>query len=217
MTATLATLRDRIELQLSDASNARYTTTALDEAIQQALDAYTAHLPHRAIATITLTEAGREIDISSLTYLTIEKVWWDYDDTDPDHPPHWRAFLVWPGDILYINDPEEPAAGNVIRIWYTTPHTLKDLNTATTTTFPDPHASIIAQGAAGFAVLARRAEIGEAVNDNPWAPRNLMQWAEEQLTAFYHHLDELARQAAATASGIAPGPILDRWDTGNTW
>lgn len=217
MATTLTALRDRVETQLSDSSNLVWSTGDLDEAIRQALDAYTLHLPHRAITSITLTAAGREIDVSSLTFTSIEHIWWDYDASSPDYPPKWRTFEVWPGSILYITDVEEPAAGDVVRIWTTARHTLNGLDSATVTTVPDQHVSLLAQGAAAFAVLQRRVTVSTAVNDNEWAPRNLREWAEARLADFYRQLDELARQAAARAAGLAPGPALDRWDGSNVW
>jgi hypothetical protein len=129
MTAILATLRDRVELALQDASNAIWSTDDIDEAIRLALGAYTKVNPHRRIDTITLTADGREIDISGLTaLLRVERVWWDYDAADPRHPPRWRDFEVWPGDILYINDAGEPQSGDVVRVWHTTPQTLAGLD-----------------------------------------------------------------------------------------
>ena len=213
MANDLATLRDRVEQILDDAANAKWDTNALDEAIRQALHAYSEHLPRRAIAALTLTAAGREIDLSSLApYRTIERVWWDYDEDSPDHPPRWRDFELWPGHVLYIDDAGEPAAGDVVRLWYTLDHTLEDLDTATATTFPDPHATLIAQGATGFAAVSRNVTVQEQVNVNAWAPRNLREWAETQLRRFYATLDALARRQAALSAGLAPLPPLDRWD-----
>jgi hypothetical protein len=217
MPYTLATLHDRVEVLLRDADNVRYDASLVDQAIWQALDAYSERMPARQITTVEVTAHGREIDISSVPYGTIERVWWDYDEEEPGHPPRWCDFELWPGDLLYIVDGEEPAPGDVVRIWTAAPHTLAGLDGAPETTLPAAHISLIAQGAAAFAVLARRVEIDEAVNDNAWAPRNLERWAEAQLKAYYRRLDELARRAAARASGLAPGPILDRWDAANTW
>jgi hypothetical protein len=217
MATTLASLRDRVELQLNDVTNATWSTGELDEAITQALDAYTLHLPRKAIGSITLSAAGREISLASITYTDILHVWWDYDSTDPDYPPKFRNFSVWPGSLLHINDIEEPAAGDVVRIWYTTVHTLNGLLSATVTTVPPAHDTIIAEGAAAFAVMQHRPYVAMAVNDNEWAPRNLKEWAEARLTDFYRDLDTLARQEAARQAGLASGPALDRWDGSNTW
>jgi hypothetical protein len=43
-------------------------------------------------------------------------------------------------------------------------------------------------------------------------PGKLLAWANERLAAFQAALDALAAANAAEASGIAPGPALDRWD-----
>jgi hypothetical protein len=218
MAETLATLRDRVEQILEDSSNDKWATGELDEAIEQALDAYSERLPREAIGTVTLASAGREVDISSITYREIRRVWWDYDSSDPNYPPNWREFELWPGDILFIRDDDEPAATDVVRVFYTADHTLEDLNSAASTTFPDRHASLLARGAAALAVLFRRATVGETANLNEWAPRNLRDWAEEQLKAFYAELDELAQREAALSSGTIPLARIDRWDTDeNDW
>jgi len=217
MTATLTTLRDRVEQALQDTANTKWTTPNLDEAIRQALAAYSEQVPHRAVSTITLTADGRELDISALTYRNIERVWWDYDATDPDHPPHWRTFELWPGDILFVNDTDEPVTGDKVRIWYTADQTITDLDTATTTTLPTRHESLIVQGASGFAAAARRVTILEEVNLNEWAPRNLREWAELQLTSFYNALEQIATREAALDSGTAAAAALDRWDSNGAW
>jgi hypothetical protein len=217
MTATLATLTNRVEDLLEDSSNTKWSTSELEEAIRQALHAYADYMPNRAITTVTLSSAGREIDISSITYRTIERVWWDYDASDPDHPPNWRDFEVWPGDILFVNDDDEPASADIVRIWYTTDHTLEDLDSETSTTFTDAHASVIALGAAGFAAHARVATLAEQANINDWAPRNLREWAITQLDIFYTRLRELAAREAAQHAGLADLAPLDRWDNSNDW
>ena len=215
--ATLATLRDRVEVMLQDATNTTYATDDIDEAIRQALHAYQQIAPLTTLYTLTLAAAGREIDISTLTgYLEILRVWWDYDSTDPEHPPNWRNFEVWPGDLIWINDEEEPASGDKVRIWYTTAHTLKDLDSAAATTFPIDHESTLTIGAAGYAAHFRSQEITETVSADGWAPRNLRTWADTMLERFATELDKIAARLAATASGIAPSPPLDRWDVG-TW
>lgn len=121
----LVAVRARVELMLQDVGNVTWATVDLDEAIQEALERYTKVNPAREIDTVVLAADGREIDISAISdYLQIERVWWDYDVADPRHPPRWRDFEVWPGDILYINDAEEPQAADVVRIWLTKMQTL---------------------------------------------------------------------------------------------
>ena len=116
----LATIRDRVELLLQDTGNLTWAAGDIDEAIREALERYTVVNPAREIDTVVLAADGREVDISGITaYLSIERVWWDYDSTDPRHPPRWRDFEVWPGDIVYISDAGEPQNGDTVRLWLT--------------------------------------------------------------------------------------------------
>jgi len=213
--ATLATLRDRVEATLQDSSNLTWSTDDIDEAVRQALHRYSKIKPDRTITSIELSEDGREIDISSITdYLTVERVWWDYDDSDPAHPPNWRNFELWPGDIVYINDPAEPVTGDTVRFWYTRLQTLNGLDSASATSLPDDDTTLIVTGAAGLAALARAREISESLAVDGWVHKRLNEWGEKRLEEFEAGLKLVAAQRTAQASGIAPGPVLDRWDDG---
>ncbi len=189
-----------------------YGQDDIDEAIRWALHRITEVMPDRTITTVTLSAAGREIDISSITdYIQIQKVWWDYDSSDPQHPPNFRDFELWPGDILYIKDNDEPAAGEVVRIWYTRLHSINGLDSASTTTLPDDCETLLVTGAAGYAAQER-------VQEQPGrqVPVKLREWAEARLSEFERGLTALARRQAARYSGIAPGPTLDRWEDDNS-
>jgi hypothetical protein len=215
--ATLSSLRDRVEQMLEDTTNTKFSTNAIDEAITQALDLLTQYTPHKAIAALTLSAAGREVDLSSLTYIDVERVWWDYDESDPTHPPNWRDFEVWPGDILFINDPDEPASGDVVRVWYTAHHTLNGLAGASLTTLKAEHESAIVVGAAGYVALSRAIDKTEALNIDGWTHRRLKEWAEGRIAKFEGWLLKIAKQARLRAAGIAAGPALDRWDEVGGW
>jgi hypothetical protein len=210
---TLSTLRARVENSLQDAANAKWTAEQIDEAITQALQQYSHITPAETVGTIALVAAGREISLSTLTgYLDVLRVWWDYDSSDPAFPPNWRDFEVWPGDLLYINDPTEPQSGDVVRVWYTKPHTLNGLSAATATTFPVSHERIIIQGAVALALIARSSGRSEKVNVDSKATSNLLAIATASLHEFNAALNRIAAAAAPNPSGVAPGPPLDRWD-----
>ncbi len=177
---TLATLTDRLETTLSDGSNERFPAADLEEAIEKAIDQYSLYSPHHLLDSVTLSSTGREVDISTLTDLVrVEKVWWDYDSTDPAFPPHWREFEVWPGAILYINDVSEPQSGDKVRIWYTGAHELNGLNSATATTIPAEDIAFIISGAAHFAIQARAAELSESLNVSSNVVTRLLEIANE--------------------------------------
>lgn len=183
--AALAALRDRIELILQDTGNATWATDDLDEALTHALEQYSRRRPNHAIGTITLSADGREISLSTLTGLIrVEKVWCPYDSTDPSHPPNWVHFEVWPGSILYINDPTEPADTEKVRVWYTVEHTIKDLASATATTIPTDDESFILHGAAAFAARFRAIQQSELANVDDKVYERLMDWAKKAMSEF---------------------------------
>ena len=191
-----------------------YAQEDIHEAIRWALHRYNEVNPNKTITTITLESDGREIDISSITgYHHVERVWWDYDSITPGYPPNWRQFEVWPGDLLYINDTEEPVTGNNVRIWYTNLQTISGLDSATSTTLPASHDTLIVTGAAGYAAQER-----EQDTEAPRQPTKLARWADARRSEFERGLDTLRQEIGIRTSGIAPGPTLDRWDAqGEGW
>lgn len=177
---TMTTLTDRVEITLRDSTNQRFIEADIQEAIEKAVEQYSLYSPHHLIDDVALSAAGREIDISAITDLVrVEKVWWDYDSADPAYPPRWREFEMWPGAILYINDPTEPQSGDTLRIWYTAAHLLNGLNSAETTTIPAEDIAFIINGAAQFALHARVAELAETLNVDSKVAERLMELAKE--------------------------------------
>lgn len=190
-----------------------YDQNDVDEAIRWALHRHSEIQPDRTITTLALTADGREVDISSITdYLHIERVWWDYDSADPVYPPNWRDFETWPGDVLFIEDGEEPQTSDVVRLWYTRLHTLNGLDSATATSLPADHQTLIVIGASGFVAQERVQD-----EERRYVPRKLREWADARLREFERGLKALARRQAARHSGLAPGPTLDRWEDGEGW
>ncbi len=191
-----------------------YDQDDLDEAIRWALHRYNEVRPDKTETTLTLSATGREVDISSITdYHQILRVWWDYDSTDPEYPPNWRTFELWPGDILFIDDPDEPQSADKVRVFYTRLHTISGLDSATATTIPTDHDNLIVAGAAGFAAQERIQEEGSR-----YVPRKLADFASKRLAEFERGLKRLAKEEATRYSGIAQMPTLDRWeDDGSGW
>jgi len=190
-----------------------YAQGDIDEGIRWALHRYNEVLPDQTIASLTLASSGREVDISSITdEIEILRVWWDYDSSDPEHPPRWRDFKVWPGSILYIDDPNEPQSGDTVRIWYTRMHTVNGLDGAATTTLPDDAETLLVTGASAVATQERQLE-----DPSRYVPRKLQDWADARLREFERGLKAASRRRAARHSGIATMPPLDRWDDGSGW
>jgi len=184
-----------------------YSQEDIDEAIRWAMYRYTEVKPHRNLTTVTLTADGREVDVSAIDYLDIERVWVNYDATDPRYRPEWADFEVWPGDILFINESEEPESGDVIRIFYTTEHTIENLDSATATTISDRDVNVLVTGAAGYAAQERIHE-----KEHWWGNRDLREWAFQRLKEFESALIRISRREGTIHSGVARTGALDRWD-----
>lgn len=209
---TLASFRSRLEQMLAPTGRRDWSDAALDAALRQARDRYSTILPPKSISTLTLPSDGREIDISSFTYTHIERVWWDYDSCDPRHPPEYRDFEIWPGNILYISDPDEPATGDVIRCWLVQRATIADLDSSAATNVPAEHDTLLLTGATGYALTALAGALAETPNVDGWVTQRLENIASKHLTAFTLQLETLARQRGSRDAGMATGPKLDRWD-----
>jgi hypothetical protein len=164
MTATLATLRDRVELILADSGNAIWSTDDIDEGIRQALHEYSKVRPLRAISTLSISSTGREVDASSLTgILGVQEIWCTYTSSDPEFPPNRRAFTYWPDEqTIYVHDDYEPTSGDTMRVFFTKLQTLNGLDSATATGFLDDDETLIAIGAAGYAATSRAVDLAMA-------------------------------------------------------
>lgn len=189
---------------LDDAGNAIWTTEELERAVRRALRDYSTASPRRAEAILTLTGAGRELDIAGLDGLIgVERIWFPYDAAAPDWPPHWRAFEAWPEGFLFLDVAEEPAAGEKARLFYWALHTLAGLDGATETTVPAEDEDLVALGAAGYAALEQaRAAIG-TINVSGYTPLHWRAWAEARLAEFGRRLGDLARRRGVGVAGPA--------------
>lgn len=227
---TLTTLRDRVETMLQDSTNAIWATGDIDEAIEKALEEYNRHSPVLTIDTHTVTAAGREQDISGSVsnLLRVVKVWWPYDSSAPSWPGNWVQFDMYPGTILYIDEPSEPQVGDVIRLWHTTPAILNGLNNATSTTIPTDDLTYLLNGAVHYAIKERAIEITEQVTVDDDVVDRYNDLAKEHGKAFRYgirkqppawqrraygyrndDIDEAVRWALGRFNEIAPQETID--------
>jgi len=186
MTATLATLRDRVELELADSGNSIWSTDDVDEAIRQALHEYSKTRPLREVGTVELSADGREIDISSLSgLLSVTEIWCDYTSSDPEFPANVRAFTHWRDEQkIYVNDDYEPASGDVVRVFYTKLQTLNGLDSETATSVPLEDETLIATGAAGYAATSRAVDLAEQVTLDRLTAQQVRAWGLAKLQEF---------------------------------
>jgi len=224
MTATLTTLRDRVELMIADVSNVTFSTGAIDEGIRQALHRYSKRRPLSVITTLNIATTGREVSVASLTgLLGVSEVWLPYTAASPEQPPLRRGFELWfDQNVLYFpydaNGGFEPTAGEVARIFYSKLQTLSGLDSATVTTIPLDDETLLATGAAGYTVLPRAREATETVMLTEQVPisAQLMAWAKMKLEEFEASLSQsIQREQSVPWVQL---PALDRWDArGRGW
>ncbi|MGQ9503104.1 MAG: hypothetical protein ACUVSF_13995 [Anaerolineae bacterium] len=210
MATNLTTLRARVARTLADAGNLAWSTDDLDEGIRKALFDYSLAIPLLRTADITLTQDGRQIDLSSLSNsIQVVDVWlpYDPDETEPRRQPfrHWVAI-----NTLFIEGVYVPRAGDTAHIFYQAYHTLEGLDNATTTTFPDPHANTITLGAAAYCVASRAVDLTDQVTVDRDAVVRLQTWARRAMLDFQDRLKLLSGHG----SGVPhiPLPPLDRYD-----
>ena len=165
--ATLATIRDRVEQLLVDSSNAIWSTGLIDESVDQALSSYSeirSQITTTSLAlTAILSTNGREIDISVVTGLvSVVDVWAPYLATDDKATK--RRFEHWlEQEIVNLPDGAAVSASDTARIFYGKAHTLNGLNSAAATTFKTGDDSLLVVGAAGYACLSRAVDLLEQV------------------------------------------------------
>ena len=220
MTATLATLRDRVELMLADSGNAIWSTDDIDEGIRQALHEYSKTRPLRANGTVNISTTGREIDISALTgVLGVVQVQVDYTAADPEFPPNRRSFAYWPDDeTVYVTDDYEPASGDVMRVFYTKLQTLNGLDSEATTSILLDDETLIAVGACGYAATSRSVDLAEQVTLDRLTAQQVRAWGLAKLQEFRSGLKTIARRMAVEGKSDVELPAVDRWERdGQGW
>ena len=221
MPSTLAELRTRVLQLLSDTGSAIYVAGLVDECIRHALADYSAVLPQELDTVITLAAAGREVDLSALSgLLGVTQVYWPYDSlaTDETWPPNKiRGYRVMWDDaspILHFTqiDGAQPQASDEIRVWYIAKQTINGLDAETVTTIRLDHESLVVLGAAGYAALARAADLIETAGVDLYQVGLLGSWGQKMLKDFQNKLASLRGAEVRRGPLWGEGWALDKWD-----
>jgi hypothetical protein len=214
--STLAELRDLVERDLDDTGNAVWGTEDIERAIERAVEDYSQVNPQESVDTVELSADGREIDISSVTdLLRLVRVWCPYTAADPEDPPEWREWQLW-GTTLTILDGDEPADGDVVRLFYHAAHEVEDLNGASATTVPAADESVIVAGAGAYAALQMgRSAVGQA-GVSTETPEHWLKWAMGRLDDFNERLGAIRKRELRKVDKRVP---VDRegWDRGSSY
>ncbi len=220
MTSTLAQLRVRLAARLVDAGNAVFAATTLDEALRTALAEYSAAVPATAETVLVLPGAGREIALEAVADLWgVLDVWWPYDSGAPDGwpPPRVAGFrLAWddgrPVLVLSQRLGPQPQAGDELRLWYTRPHTVQDLDGAAVTSVPPAHTTGLLTGAAGYAAASQHLNQAGSVRLDPHESGDLSAWAAARLAVFTTWLAALKTGPGPTGEPYGAGWPMDKWE-----
>jgi hypothetical protein len=222
VTLTLAQFEARLAAFLMDEANAVWPTTALDEALRQALDEYSQANPLSMETVLTTPAAGREIALNGLSGLQqVTDVWWPYDTgaLTPAWPPNrpWGWRLWWDdAQAVLILDAEngaEPQAGDELRVWYTARQRIQGLDGAAATTISAEHHSLVVLGAAAYACWSRSVDQTETAATAAVSTPNYAALALRFLRLFRARLQEIRPgQGQVRGAPFGPGWRLDRWD-----
>jgi hypothetical protein len=182
----LGDMRDLIERDLHDETNATWSTDELDRAIELAVQEFSHAIPAEDIDTEAAV-ASRDIDISALSdRVMIQAV----EYPTGNYPPTYVRFAVW-GDTLTILVDAAPDGTYDANIYYGKMHTLS----VATSTIPPIHENLIALGAKGFALQQWAAEAINKVNvGGDQVDRKYRQLAADKLYQFRRELRRLGRQ-----------------------
>jgi hypothetical protein len=223
MPSTLAQLEARVGQFLMDAAAAVWPTTTIDEGLRLALQEYTQSNPSSMESVVDVLAAGREIALDSLAdLLDVTEVWWPFDSTVENWPPNRVAgFRLWWDDarpVLHLtsNDGSQPQAGDELRVWYTVPQTIQNLDAADMTTLRTVDDTLIVLGAAGHCCFSRSADLAENAATSTTATPNYAALGSRFLKEFRYLLAKL-RPASPMPPGASPfgaGWALDAWDSG---
>jgi len=214
-TITLSILRARLERLLDDLAHDVWTTTVLEDAIRTALEEYSNACPCAKESYIVAPGAGREIALDELDNLmSISRVWWPYDSLSTTWPPNRvRGFELYFDDnrpILFLTDLNgaEPAANDEIRIWYTVPRQISELDEAAATTVPNHHIQLLQMGASGYAAMFAASNLLTERDAEA-----LRKWAYARMADFRLRLDQLrGTEVRMRGEPYGRGWSLDKWD-----
>lgn len=223
MGSTLAQLTARVGQFLMDATAVTWPAATVEEALRLALHEYTQANPSSMETVVDLIAAGREIALNAVdNLLDVTEVWWPYDSSVENWPPNKvKGFRVWWDDarpVLHLTsvDGSQPQAAEEIRIWYTVPQTIQDLDDADSTTLRTVDDTLIVLGAAGHCCFSRSVDLTETAASAVTATPNYAALGSRFLKEFRYLLAKL-RPASPMPPGASPfgaGWSLDAWDSG---
>lgn len=217
----LTEMRTRVTQMLMDTGEDIWTADVLDEALRQALSAYSNAAPCTQEITISIPATG-DIDLSAVNGLVdVVEVRWPYQAGKAEalQPVNritgWRCWrdLDKPTLELRTMAGASPVGGEDLHVRYTISHLLDGLDGAAQSTIPLIHYSLLVRGAAGYAALFRAIDKVEnrSYGSRRTEPSLLQNWGNAVLERFHHELEGLRKLHIPSRGAVRWR--MDAWDS----
>ncbi len=221
MALTLTEMHTRISRMLMDTGEEIWPVSILDEAIRQALTAYSLACPCEQSAVLTIPARG-DLDLGSLPGLAgVTAVRWPYSADKPEtlQPANrvtgWRCWRDMDRTTLELRTlpGTNPVEGEILLVRYITGHSVDGLDGAEVSTIPLIHISLLVHGSAGYAALFRALDKVEnrSYGSRRTEPALLQSWANGVLERFQRELDRLRKQRSPAE--LQPAWRMDAWES----
>lgn len=221
MALTLTEMHTRVSQMLMDTGEEIWPHAILDEAIRQALTAYSLASPCEQSAILTIPERG-DLDLSSLPGMAgVTGVRWPYEPDNPEalQPANrvtgWRCWRDMDKNTLELRTlpGTNPAEGDSLLVRYVSGHSVDGLDGAEVSTIPLIHISLLIHGSAGYAALFRALDKVEnrSYGSRRTEPALLQSWANAVLERYQRDLDRLRRQHSPAER--QPAWRMDAWES----
>ncbi|MFN8498672.1 MAG: hypothetical protein U0641_12540 [Anaerolineae bacterium] len=185
MALTLTTAISTLRSELRDPSGLAWPDEILTEALRDALALYAEAAPRVTSQVYTLTGLAGKDEVTLPSAWAIREAlafWAPWDTTRPASAQMTpRPFqLTAPPNGLVLMDGHRFADPEVVRVLYTTDHTLNGLDGAGATTVPASHERGLLLVAQAQAAVSRQRQVAEAENVTSAARLRVEGWARQQ-------------------------------------
>jgi hypothetical protein len=205
--SNLVELVARARADLRDGGGEIWSDAEIAAHLRRALHEYSMVAPATATATLEAVEGQRVYSLATLSgLLHVMDVWYPYNPTAPQHPPHRPPWTMLPGNRLYLQvDRIVAGEGALIAVHHARSHTLQGLDGALITT-PDGYGQeVVVWGATAHAAMQMARDAIGRVTVSGWTPQQWREWAAARADAFHRALETLRHRAVLVPDArVAP-------------
>lgn len=211
--STLADFRTWARLALSDSGSLIWSDAEIDQGLRQALSEYSAALPCSQETVLELPGEGWEVALDGLEgLLRVLDCRYPFDSSlssaaqPANQALSWRLWWDDARPVLELRTVggRVPQAGEEIRLWYSKPHTIQDLDGAAASSVLAGHEQLLVSGAAGYAALQRVIHNLEVAGQDMFAVVLMGSWARSKQREFQAGLMRLSLQETRSGPAAAP-------------